>query len=97
LISLTNGVFKLDYPFQLLIFFSKLLKVLNRGWVYDLVPSYPADAGAIVSLGVYQHMSETHLHRYLAEFDFRYTVRVKLSIDDVERESITYRPLKSSA
>ena len=23
--------------------------------------------------GVYQHCSEKHLHRYLAEFDFRYT------------------------
>lgn len=25
--------------------------------------------------GVYQHCSETHLHRYLAEFDFRYSNR----------------------
>jgi hypothetical protein len=23
--------------------------------------------------GVYQHCAEHHLHRYLAEFDFRYT------------------------
>ncbi len=35
--------------------------------------------------GVYQHCSEKHLHRYLAEFDFRYSNRVKLGIDDTER------------
>jgi transposase-like protein len=31
--------------------------------------------------GVYQHCSEKHLHRYLAEFDFRYSNRVKLGVD----------------
>lgn len=35
--------------------------------------------------GVYQHCSEAHLHRYLAEFDFRYSNRAALEIDDVER------------
>jgi transposase-like protein len=35
--------------------------------------------------GVYQHCAERHLHRYLAEFDFRYSNRVKLGIDDVAR------------
>jgi transposase-like protein len=35
--------------------------------------------------GVYQHCSEKHLHRYLAEFDFRYSNRVRLGIDDVQR------------
>ncbi len=35
--------------------------------------------------GVYQHCSEKHLHRYLAEFDFRYNNRVALGIGDVER------------
>ena len=33
--------------------------------------------------GVYQHVSEAHLKRYLAEFDFRYNNRVKLGVDDV--------------
>jgi ISXO2-like transposase domain len=28
--------------------------------------------------GVYQHCAEKHLHRYLSEFDFRYSNRVKL-------------------
>ena len=35
--------------------------------------------------GVYQHCSEKHLHRYLAEFDFRYNNRVRLGVDDTER------------
>jgi hypothetical protein len=35
--------------------------------------------------GVYQHCSERHLHRYVAEFDFRYNNRVRLGIDDVTR------------
>jgi transposase-like protein len=35
--------------------------------------------------GVYQHCHEKHLHRYLAEFDFRYSNRVRLGIDDAER------------
>jgi transposase-like protein len=35
--------------------------------------------------GVYQHCSEKHLHRYLAEFDFRYSNRVKLGVDDAPR------------
>ena len=35
--------------------------------------------------GVYQHCGEQHLHRYLAEFDFRYSNRAKLCIDDKAR------------
>jgi hypothetical protein len=35
--------------------------------------------------GVYQHCSEKHLHRYLAEFDFRYSNRIKLGVNDQER------------
>lgn len=35
--------------------------------------------------GVYQHCSERHLHRYLAEFDFRYNHRVALGVNDGER------------
>jgi hypothetical protein len=36
-------------------------------------------------VGVYHHVSEEHLHRYLTEFDFRYSNRVALGVDDVER------------
>jgi transposase-like protein len=35
--------------------------------------------------GIYQHCSEKHLHRYVAEFDFRYNNRSKLGIEDKER------------
>ena len=28
--------------------------------------------------GVYQHCTEKHLHRYLAEFDFRYNNRIAM-------------------
>ncbi len=35
--------------------------------------------------GVYQHVSATHLKRYVAEFDFRFNNRVKLGIDDMAR------------
>lgn len=38
--------------------------------------------------GVYQHCGEDHLHRYLAEFDFRYNHRSALKIDDKERARI---------
>jgi transposase-like protein len=38
--------------------------------------------------GVYQHCSEKHLHRYLAEFDLRYSNRVKRGIDDCERAAL---------
>ncbi len=35
--------------------------------------------------GVYQHCSSQHLHRYMAEFDFRYSNRVAKGVNDVER------------
>lgn len=35
--------------------------------------------------GVYQHASKKHLHRYLAEFDFRYSHRAALGVDDTQR------------
>jgi hypothetical protein len=41
--------------------------------------------------GIYQHCGEQHLHRYLAEFDFRYSNRAALDVDDNER---TNRALK---
>jgi transposase-like protein len=36
-------------------------------------------------MGVYHHVSEAHLHRYLAEFDFRYNQRVALGVNDDQR------------
>lgn len=52
--------------------------------------------------GVYQHCEKQHLHRYLAEFDFRYNNRIALEINDFERtvralaglpgKRLTYKP-----
>ncbi len=35
--------------------------------------------------GVYHHVSQQHLKRYLAEFDFRYNERIALGVNDSER------------
>ena len=35
--------------------------------------------------GTYHHISEAHLPRYLAEFDFRYNNRANMGVDDAER------------
>ncbi len=35
--------------------------------------------------GVYQHCAKKHMHRYLAEFDFRYTNRIARGVDDSGR------------
>ena len=53
--------------------------------------------------GVYQHCSEKHLHRYLAEFDFRYNHRAALGYTDEMRtleavkgaagKRLTYHPV----
>ena len=35
--------------------------------------------------GTYQHCGKKHLHRYLAEYDFRYSNRSALGCEDQER------------
>jgi transposase-like protein len=55
--------------------------------------------------GVYHHVGKHHLHRYLAEFDYRYNTRSRLGVDDQERtrgivkaaegKRLTYKPLVS--
>lgn len=57
--------------------------------------------------GVYHHVSEAHLKRYLAEFDFRYNERSALGVSDGERadkvlkaisgKRLTYRRTNQSA
>jgi ISXO2-like transposase domain len=44
--------------------------------------------------GVYQHVSEAHLKRYLSEFDFRYNTRIKLGFDDVARADLALLGIK---
>ncbi|QFT60432.1 ISXO2-like transposase domain protein [Sulfitobacter sp. THAF37] len=41
--------------------------------------------------GVYQHCGKQHLHRYAAEFDFRYNNRVANGVEDLERGEIALR------
>jgi hypothetical protein len=41
--------------------------------------------------GVYQHCKEKHLHRYLAEYDFRYNHRVALGFNDRERATLAVK------
>ncbi|MDX2264430.1 MAG: IS1595 family transposase [Hyphomicrobiales bacterium] len=45
--------------------------------------------------GVYQHCSEKHLHRYLAEFDFRYNNRIALGVDDEARAEKVLKGVKN--
>jgi transposase-like protein len=57
--------------------------------------------------GVYQHCREKHLHRYLAEFEFRYSHREAHGVDDAERadrilkgivgKRLTYQPALARA
>lgn len=37
------------------------------------------------SKGIYQHCSEKHLHRYMAEYDFRHTNREANGFNDGQR------------
>ena len=56
--------------------------------------------------GVYHHCGEAHLQAYLNEFDFRYSNRIKLGVDDTERtrravkgaegKRLTYRQPRSA-
>lgn len=58
-------------------------------------------------IGTYHHVSEAHLKRYLAEFDFRYNKRSGLGVDDLTRTNkalkgssgkrLTYRPTNEEA
>jgi hypothetical protein len=41
--------------------------------------------------GVYQHCQEKHLHRYLAEFDFRYNNRIARGVADQARTAMALR------
>ena len=41
--------------------------------------------------GIYQHCAEKHLHRYLAEYEFRYNYRVRLGFNDMDRTIVAMR------
>lgn len=44
--------------------------------------------------GVYQHCRKPHLHRYAAEFSFRYTYRIANGVDDTVRTRIALEGFK---
>ncbi|HMK79908.1 MAG TPA: IS1595 family transposase [Xanthobacteraceae bacterium] len=44
--------------------------------------------------GVYQHCSEKHLHRYVAEYSFRYSHRVALGVDDQARSDAALKGIR---
>ena len=41
--------------------------------------------------GIYQHCSEAHLQRYLDEFTFRYSNRIRRGVDDTQRAAMAIR------
>lgn len=45
-------------------------------------------------VGVYHHVSEAHLHRYLSEFDFRYSNREGRGVNDVSRAELALQGAK---
>ena len=69
----------------------------DHGWVTHSVGQYvdgPVHTNTVEGYfsifkrgmkGVYQHCSEKHLHRYLAEYDFRYNNREAQGVDDNTR------------
>jgi hypothetical protein len=44
--------------------------------------------------GIYQHCAEKHLHRYLSEFDFRYSYRVALGYSDDDRAAVALKGIE---
>ena len=44
--------------------------------------------------GIYQHCSEKHLHRYLAEYDFRYNHRSGLGYNDIDRTRVAIKGIE---
>jgi len=59
--------------------------VKNGGFVHT---NTVESSFAIIKRGIYgnfHHISEAHLHRYLAEFDFRYNHRIALGVNDTMR------------
>jgi transposase-like protein len=57
----------------------------GRGWIHTNTIEGFFSVFKRGMKGVYQHCGEQHLHRYLAEFDFRYNNRSKLGVADAAR------------
>jgi hypothetical protein len=44
--------------------------------------------------GIYQHVSEQHLQRYVTEFDFRYNYRQSQGFDDEQRAAMLLKGIE---
>jgi hypothetical protein len=56
-----------------------------RGTAYTNTPEGYFSIFRTGMKGINQHCGEQHLHRYLAEFNFRYSNRIALGVDDNAR------------
>ncbi len=78
-------------------FFADHLTVDHGSYEYARGDAFTNTAEGFFSIfkrgmkGIYQHCDEKHLHRYLAEFDFRYNNRVALGVDDAARTTKAIR------
>ena len=58
------------------------------GWVERMAAAMSRDYFKRRMRGIYRYCREKHLHRYLAEFDFRYTNRAGLGCNDADRADL---------
>ena len=72
-------------------------RVLHAGGEYVRGDVYTNSVEGFFSIfkrgmrGIYQFCGEKHLHRYLAEFDFRYSNRIALGYNDADRTDAMLR------
>lgn len=59
--------------------------------IIECVAGLTPARGLAFMRGVYQHCGEKHLHRYLAEYDFRYNNRAALGVNDGERAALAVK------
>jgi hypothetical protein len=90
--------------------FAKHDALLHAGRQYakgDVHPNTAENFFSILKRGVigtYHHWSEAHIHRYLAEFDFRYSTkdmtdkeRADIALKGIAAKRLTYRRIASLA
>jgi transposase-like protein len=66
----------------------------GRGWIHtNTIEGYFSIFKRGMK-GIYQHCGEQHLHRYLAEFDFRYTNRAAKGVDDEAQATLALKGIE---
>src|SRR5258707_1101423 len=65
------------------------IQTMNMSALAGFITPIPSSRSLLCSkravYGQFHHVSEAHLHRYLAEADFKYNHRIALGIDDAQR------------